>query len=519
MLPRIATFLSFMLILLAVWATWTFVWQHEGRQSLALAVSAAVFLSFLTPFIIIAIRHQVRRERLKHIDLFAETFQSGPVVAERDVAATTAPGLERTASFEFVRAKYLADLEQGGDFRNRKLDQVPYFPMMLHSDWMLFFCAIPYMLLSGLGMFILFSPAAAYSAPSGILVDWFPGSLLAVGGTTDLSPEDKAALHVNVLTVAGIAFAGAYFYTLRLFLRAVTVFDLSPVTFLRAFGHMVLSVTLAVILYRFVSLSDWWQILDWGNSDTAVAPPAVEKTASAGLEGFWFVLAFGLGFLPESALDHILRFAKMTYKRRYVDIEQHSTVVPLTVLDGIDVYIAFRLEEANIYDVQNLATYNPIMLHIEGPYGIYQTIDWVAQAQLCNVVGADRFLLLKSFNIRTVFDLERAVIDDKADPQIVTEIGRLLVHGTKRDAKMRDDLLDPKPQEAPEQKPVTLQTPAIKHLASVILDDLHVHRLRQLWNEIIGKLEKKNQQVGSTAQLAASVPTAALTEPKDLEKP
>lgn len=485
MLARLASIAAVGTAMLALFIATARVWRIAALQHFAFAISAALFLALLTPFIIIAIRHQIRRERLKQIDLFAETFSKDPVDDPNKQESAQGNQLKQNASFEFVRAKYLADLNGESLYKERSIEQVPYFPMMLHSDWMLFFCAIPYMILSGLGMFILFSPADVWQA-GGVMKDWIPASIFAVGGAKELDAAGLAALHVNVLTVAGMAFAGAYFYTLRLFLRAVTVFDLSPATFLRAFGHMVLSVTLAVVLYRVLpSGAALFGAFDEACPKTC---PTDEKTAAQGIDLIWLALGFGFGFVPESALDHILRFAKMTYKRRYTKIEEHSQVVPLTILDGIDPYVAFRLEEANIYDVQNLATYNPIMLHIEGPYGIYQTIDWVAQAQLCNVVGADRFLMLKAFNIRTVFDLQQAVFAEKADAQIIAEVGRLLITPTQRDQKMRLALCQEGQTPA---APQTLGIDAVKQLSEVILDDLHVHRLRQLWIEIIGRVGKR----------------------------
>jgi hypothetical protein len=121
----------------------------------------------------------------------------------------------------------------------------------------------------------------------------------------------------------------------------------------------------------------------------------------------------------------------LNLKQRKSDCEKHAPVVPLTVLDVVDFFIEFRLEEANIFDVQNLAASNPIMLHVESPYGIYQTIDWVAQAQLCTTVGAERFLLLKRFNIRTIFDLERAVLGLNAPAELKLIIGTILLGSDK----------------------------------------------------------------------------------------
>jgi hypothetical protein len=478
-------------------------WALNSWQTFAIPVWACVFLSFVTPFTIIAIRHQIRRTRVKHIELFAQSF-------DFDTPANTTSGASVTpktrkydnVSFEFVRAKYFADLDDDKPYDKRTIDDIPKFPMMLHADWMLLFCAIPFIVFSGFGIFILFAPLSELSALGSAIARWLPPSILTAGGSGVTDDTELAALNVNILTIAGLTFAGGYFYTLRLFLRAVAVFDLSPITFLRAFAHMVLSVTLAVVLYRVLPSYDALQTA-WasftGLSAEGKAQPDLQGVASdtaQGVDKMWFVFALALGFIPESALDYLLRLSRLTFKRRYSALEMHAPLIPLTVLDGIDFVTAFRLEEANIYDMQNLATYNPIMLHIESPFGIYETIDWVAQAQLCTVVGPERFLLLKSLNIRTIFDLQQAVLMKDADADIRKAVSDILIQDCVRDRNMRARLIvglssssdGPPPASA---LPAALTEAAVVHLTRVMLDDLHVHRLRQVWNRIAVRLEWK----------------------------
>ena len=202
---------------------------------------SVIFLSVITPFSVIAIRTQVRLIRVRLIDLFAAAFRLHPYGGA---------GSDSLVTFEFVRGKYFVDLPGKPD--QRDIDRVPRFPMLLHSDWMLLFCAVPYMVFSGFGIFLLLAPEAFLHLDQPIW-SWLRPSVLAVGGATGATLSDPAtadAYHRNVLTVAAFAFAGSYFFTLRLFLRAVVVFDLSTVTFLRAFAHMVLSVILTVVIYR-----------------------------------------------------------------------------------------------------------------------------------------------------------------------------------------------------------------------------------------------------------------------------
>lgn len=478
-------------------------WAIPDRGPFAVPIWACVFLAFVTPFAIITIRHQVRRNRIKLIELFSASF---------DLKTDCTSNGSDLASFEFVRGKYFADLdpkEKGN--KDLSVSDMPRFPMMLHADWMLLFCAVPYMIFSGFGIFVLFSPLDQVS--SGAMSKWLAPSILAAGGAQgDWSKAAIDAFHINVLTVTSLAYAGAYFHSLRLFLSAVATFDLSPLTFLRAFAHMVLSVTLAVVLYRAVpssaGLENMVAEISGGTGTRAFDP-------TSGLGPQWFVVAFAMGFFPDFALDRLMRLVDYPFKRRYTVVEKHSPQVPLTVLDGIDLDVEYRLKEANIFDVQNLATFNPIMLHIESPYGIYQTVDWTAQAQLCTVAGPDRFLLLKTLNIRTIFDLERAVLDKSADPEILKAVGAIILHDCSRDKAMRKDIAD--------AASVTFiagsfGAPAVIQLTHVMLDDLHVYRLRQLWDRIKQKIDGPTNPAAAVQILAEefTTPTVkALSLPDD----
>lgn len=457
---------------------------------LILPITAAFFFSALTPLTIIAIRHQVRLTRVKLINVFARNFGFDPSLHPLPSEGPAPP--QADISFEFVKGKYYADLDID-EGEEPRLSDMPRFPMMLHADWMLLFCALPFMIFSGFGIFVLFAPVSEILFPESSISKWLWPSVLALGGvdTKIIYDMDSASrMHVNVLTIVALAFAGAYFFTLRLLLRAVAVFDLSPITFLRCFTHMVLAVTLAVVIYRvFPSMQD---VLSGGRwvmgrvgVETPEIPPLRYADPQAGLNPLWLLLAFAFGFLPDSALQYALERSRLIFKDRYRKAEEHTLTVPVTLIDGIDPVVAYRLEEANIHDVQNLATFNAIMLHVESPFGIYETVDWVAQAQLCNVAGPDRFLLLKSLNIRTVFDLERSVLAPDADPWIVAEVGRVLFADGHRDQAMRAGFGF---GAAPEDRSARVTPEAVKHIARVMLDDLHVHRLRQTWLRIAGRL-------------------------------
>jgi hypothetical protein len=519
LLAGAAAVLVSLVVIVMVVAAWfgTFL----GDAYLVAPMFASVSLGFLTPVCIIALRHQVRVTRVRLIKLFADNF---------------AMSEKKNASFEFVRGKYYVDLPVA-DASSSESPPLPRYPFSIGADWLLLISAIPMMAFATAGIFVLLAPYDAFGAGKPIGKYLMP-SLLALGGLDFSKPVFQGGniekyYHREVLTIASLAFAGAYIYALKLLLRAVSTFDLNSVTFLRCFTHMVLATLLATVIWRFCTQSyeAFFPHLPLRNLfgglplQNVVADNSTTDSPNGVSFPIWLIIAFAIGFIPDAGLQWLLRKSKLDPKPRYNSFDDLTMTIPLTILDGIDYLVAFRLEESNVFDVQNLATANPIMLHIESPYGIYQSIDWVAQAQLCTLVGPERFMYLKRFYIRTIFDLEKALLGPNANSKVKTMVLLTLM--------MPDDLrrtierrIGARGFAQPKQAPVALATaPAaalvgeepyreaqseivialadgsiddnlvswmdddfINHLGTIMVDDLHIRRLRQIWNHIVDKL-------------------------------
>lgn len=419
-----------------------------------LAVFVSASLSLLLPIAIIAIRHTVKRQRQGVIKDLEATFR---------MDRTTEPREGIVPSFEFVKFKYFLAGDRAGPIRNKDL------PL-----WSFAVASLPLVV-----ALFSFGIVASGTLLTKTLSDGWGVKLLpslyqqAAIGTR----STEIAIWLSVMIVAYLA---SFLFVVRTLLRAVENFDLAPTTLLSSAVHVLFGAVTAVVIA----------------SAASAVFPGIEQTKA--LPTVLLVAAFAIGYVPDLGLRTLLRTSHLTFfKREDEQVLRALAASPLEIVDGIDSEVRSRLLDHHIVTVQNLATANPIMLFVETPYGVYQIIDWVAQAQLCSAVGPKVLVELWKLDIRTVFDLERAVLDDTVStPQLRRAVAEVLASGSEA-ARKHLGLEPDKPVEAASDA-------AIKGWVALIVDDLPVQRLRQIWNRISDRLGEENFRLRAFASRVSS---------------
>jgi hypothetical protein len=432
-----------------------------------LVLGLALCFSVLLPLAILSLRRTVRLQRQSVILDFQHMF---------DMRAMNGSGEKIVPSFEFVRNKYFPHMlefdavKSGISYEERHFRaETKAQEGSQHPPTAAFvLCSVPLVLLvfacSVFALSLIF--AAVLPAGAAGLLPRF----LHLHGDPQVPGEQKA-----VLWVFTVAFLGGYLFVVRGLLRAVNNFDLSPGSFLSAALQLLLGVTTAVVIV----------VGGLGTAITGVPGAGLALPLS-------IIAAFLIGFIPEFGLRTLYRASRLwLFKREDPELYRSFLATPVEVVDGIDTEIRSRLAEFNILSVQNLATANPIMLFVETPYGIYQSIDWVAQAQLFTAVGPKTVIRLWKLGIRTIFDLEKAVlVENHTTEGLRQAVGAALLANADEATRQRFG-----------QEGGPLDDASIKALVENKMDDLHVHRLRQIANRIEAHLGHENRRYPSAGEV------------------
>ncbi len=374
-------------------------------------LTAAAFVGVVLPLSLVIIRQTVKHHRQEVIQDLATVFNlPGPHESERLIP-----------SFEFVKFKYFLPESYQSGMERRPQD----FP-----TWAWLVSILPFSVVSGFITWFCLQLITGLPLPA----------FLAVASQVSSAPIWR--------DIVCVAFLGAYLAAIQSLAQAIHNFDLSPSLFISSTIDMVAGVALALVAVK--------------------ATTALFHLPHRGDEAL-ILLAFAIGFLPQAAQRAIISKSRLwNYKRENAAIYRHFKAVPLELIDGIDTQIRDRLSDFHIITTQNLATANPLMLFVETPYGVYQIMDWVAQAQLCSSVGPNAVAELWKFGVRTLFDLERLALDHRSqNSDLLKAVGVHLF-----------------PREIQAHSAMTFDEEAVKASIQMRLDDPYVHRLRQIYIQI-----------------------------------
>jgi hypothetical protein len=422
--------------------------------SAVLTPLSLVILCLLMPLAVLVGRHNIKKFRQRLLLGLEQTYEH---------AGGSAARLRLVPSFEIARYKYdLTETEPAFDeaaHRRRDFDEsgeTQRPSRQRRSFWREHsIYALPVIILVAVsfsGFLTVFMTAADDTF-------WGRRNFLLAGLRTELSGADLAAYQLHTSAAVSAAFLGAYIWAILYLIRRIANYDLSPISFLRVSAQIVLACFTVAILRHVVD---------------ATAPVDV-------VEGRLFVgVAFLMGFYPTLGLDALVdRFPQLRLKRIDPQAALLTRSLPLEMIDGMDSFIRFRFVEFEMEDVQNLATANPVLLFVETPYGLFEALDWVAQAQLITAVGPKRAKMLRDVSIRTIFDLEQAA----TEPALLPFLADILfcdANGVSASAAAGGAVaVTPAAPSDPEAR-----GKAAAQLCLSIGSTLHVARLRQLWNVI-----------------------------------
>jgi hypothetical protein len=340
----------------------------ESMWLKGISITSCFILAGMVPLAVLISSDRLRR------------YRRGLVIALEEWISRNAR-MAPLPSFDAARIKY--ELAPSADERRGRPEEAASSNEAAPhgSMWSFALPAVIYSGLSALGFIsacFLASEVDFWRQPNFILSGMFNiGEAVETG--TLVSPK-LTAYQWNSGAAISAGFIGAYLFTLQYLVGRVRNYELSPISFLVA-AVSLLEGTFIVAVVRHL-------------------------TAHSGSFGEFTVLAFLLGYFPTFGIywmiermrvQNLKQVAPAAYKRRFV--------LPTDMIDGIDMQTKFRLMEAGVQDVQNLATANPVLLYVETPFSLLTILDWIAQAQLIVAFGGDIAADLRQIGVRTTFDI------------------------------------------------------------------------------------------------------------------
>lgn len=245
-------------------------------------------------------------------------------------------------------------------------------------------------------------------------------SLILDGPDVGAKAGPELASKVQGMLIIAMAFVGAYIWSIQNIFRRLSTIDLPPGAYYSVGVRMIFAIFVSLMLYySFMPLNE----------------VAFVKQALP-------VLAFLAGMFPQRGLHYLQERVRFSPKEEGGKIER----LPLSMIQGIEMFQRVRLAEVGIDNAQNLSEANLVELLLRTPFNPKLIIDWIGQARLYLHFKAD-VLNLHSAGIRTIFDLKSIGEDESRLKALAEESGvpeqrlSLVYYITKKDAGI-DNLLE-----------------------------------------------------------------------------
>lgn len=208
----------------------------------------------------------------------------------------------------------------------------------------------------------------------------YPNVSLILQGPAIASMKVPDAIKLYGMLVIGLAFIGAYLWSVQNLFRRLTILDLPPTAYYSIGIRILFSIFVALMVYYF-SMTD--------NGETVASPRVLA------------VLVFLCGMFPQRGLQYLeelIRFRPETSGKK-------AHPLSLAMIEGIELFERVRLNEISIDNAQNLAQANMVELILRTPFNPRRIIDWIGQARLF-LFFTEEIDTLRKAGVRTIFDLK-----------------------------------------------------------------------------------------------------------------
>jgi hypothetical protein len=204
-----------------------------------------------------------------------------------------------------------------------------------------------------------------------------------------ISPVLYSKEFISVVELPMMAFLGVVIFNYGLMLRRLYVWDLTTPVFWNA-------------LYR------TWLVLAVASVLAASMSFVIPTNDGAPNEWVhWHAVFFIIGFIVNEFVGMLMDQARQRFQIKRLKVDE----LPLSLIQGINFWHEYRLEEEGIENIQNLATGDIIDLAFTTRYNLRTLLDWVDQAILIHRMGQ------KATNLRDAGFISGAIDMAWASPQ------------------------------------------------------------------------------------------------------